>query len=426
MQLYYFLAIILSLSFGSLPESTQPFASAIGFSSFVIAAWWVLCFLAARLVSESIDQGQVSADLGYRLFDRQMDCFRWLSLGLIALCLAGFGLGRNLDQLPILRHSMALQAAVLLMPALSVMVALWAAEHWFAVRAGWTAPGPIAALRSIGSTARTSVGWVVVPILALLAGVDVISRIPWLQTLPPWLGWVAFAVVLVLCVPSLVRRLFPASPLDDELANWIDVLLRASGAGPMRVLQWDTRGRMHNAMIAGILGRHRVLLVSDRLVADLTRGELAMVILHEVAHARRYHVPLRIAALIPAWLLGAGVQTLVRHQPLAEGLRSWSAALGCLASVLATVLVLRIVSYRSEFDADWSACRWAPAAAEGCPGVPPSETLAARDLGSALCKVTASSEAARKATWLHPAVADRIDRLASHRPFNRSTPSVSD
>ena len=416
MQLYYFLAIILSLSFGSLPDSNHSFSHALGFTALVIVAWWCLSFLAVRLVGKLIDDREVTPEVGYQWFDRQTECFRWFSLGLILLCLGGFGLGRNLDQVPFVKHSLAAQSLILLAPALAMMTGLWAGEYSFAARLGLARRGLLPAVRSILDSLRCSVGWLIVPILGFMAIVDLVSSTSIGAQVPPWIGWLAFAIAIVVGLPILVRRVFPTKPIDEATRGWIESIVRSAGIGRCRVVMWDTGMRTHNAMIAGLSGRFRVLLLSDRLVRDLTRQELSMVILHEVAHAKRFHVPLRIAALLPAWLLGAAVERSITVYVAAESdfaaVAQWAGTLGSVLSIMATILILRLVSYRSEYDADAVACQIAPQIAPSCADVPATETEASRDLASALLCVTAGSEAARKPTWLHPGISDRIQAFS--------------
>ncbi|WP_182864850.1 M48 family metalloprotease [Rhodopirellula sp. JC639] len=416
MQLYYFLAVILSLSLGSLPASSQSFARAAGFTALVILAWWVLCYLAVRLVVRLIDQGEVDARVGYDWFDRQTECFRWFSLGLVLLCLGGFGLGRNLDQLPLVQNSLALQAMVLLFPAMAMMSGLWAGEYLFAARLGLVRPSVWAGLKSIVATLRCSVGWLVAPIVGILALVDLVALTSIGDQVPPWVAWGALGLLLVAGIPVLVRRIFPTTPLDDATLQWIQSVVAAAGIRRCKIVQWDTGLQTHNAMIAGLLGRFRVLMLSDRLVRELSREELAMVILHEVAHARRFHVPLRIAALVPAWLAGAALERGLMHDSLsawgADWAADWAGTLGSALSLLATVLILRVVSYRSEYDADAVACRLAPSVAQTCAEVPATESDAGHQLAAALLRVTEDSDAARKPTWLHPGISDRIDAFA--------------
>lgn len=418
-QLYYFLAVIISLSFGSLPESSQRFEQAAGFSAAVIVLWWVLCHLAARMVANSIANGELTEHTGYRWFDRQMECFRWLSLGLIFLCLGGFGLGRNLDQLPILEHSVALQSLVLLAPAVLVMLGLWTAERKFSRRFGWGEPGLIAAIKSIFSIARSSIGWLLIPIFAVMIVTDLSRLSPLPDLLPEWMTWVVLVAAGIASVPFLVRKVFPTIPMDPEAKQMIRSICQAAGVRHVKVVQWDTGNRIHNAMVAGILGRFRVVMVSDRLLKELSHSEIAMVILHEVAHVKRFHVPLRIVALLPAWCLGAFIQIAATRgeivaalsPALQSGLQDWASTLGSIGSLIATVLVLRLVSYRSEFDADQFACKLAPKIAKTCPRVPETSEDAASHLATALLRVTPDGDSSRKASWLHPAINDRVDRL---------------
>ncbi|MCA9139679.1 MAG: M48 family metalloprotease [Planctomycetales bacterium] len=408
MQLYYFLAVILSLSLGSLPESDQPIQAALGFSAAIVAVWWILCGLAVRLVGGLINRGEVTADIGYDWFDRQIELLRWFSIGLMVLCLGGFGLGRNLRQLPWIEHSMVIQSIILLTPGIAMMAGLWAAEYYFAARLGYTRKRLLDGLKYVGYSFRCNVGWLILPIMGFMLIADVFAFSSLSDAVPAWAGWVGVAVLVAAGIPVLVRRMFPTIPIDTESKAWIQSVLRSAGICRCKVLMWNTGGQTHNAMIAGLLGRFRVLLLSDRLVSDLTRPELAMVILHEAAHAKRMHIVLRIAALLPVWCVGMGIEHWIATNGNGGWVQSWAGTLGNLFSILATVLMLRFVSYRSEFDADRYACRLAPEVAVQTPDVPANHDEAKRRLSSALLRVTAHCESARKPTWLHPSIADRI------------------
>ncbi len=411
MQLYYFLAIVISLSFGSLPPSETPFSQAVGFSASVVIAWWILCGLATVQVSGLIRSGDVSIDTGLRWFERQTTCLRWLSLALVALCLGGFGLARNLSSLPVLGSSNTLQSLLLLSPAIMMMLGMWIAEHLFSVRQGWDQPGWRALAGSVWSAIRGNIGWLVTPILCVMLVTDIASHFT--TEIPSWLGWGALASLILFGIPMVISRVFPTVPMDAEDRVWFQSILSSVGMGRCRIIVWDTRHRFHNAMIAGVLGRFRILLVTDRLLAELPRQELAMVILHEVAHAKRRHVPLRMLSLVPAWAMGLAVQHRLSSGKIfgIDG-SAWAALVGTLISILATVLVLRWVSYRIEHDADKTACRLAPLVAIDCEDVPASEQQAQQRLASALAHVTAGSDSAATRSWLHPSVVDRVEVLS--------------
>ncbi len=58
------------------------------------------------------------------------------------------------------------------------------------------------------------------------------------------------------------------------------------------VLLWKTGHTMANAAIVGVSARHRVVLLSDSLLAMLGPRELACVYGHEIGHCKRHHVPI--------------------------------------------------------------------------------------------------------------------------------------
>ena len=416
MPLYYFLAILISLCFGSLPQTNQSFSQAALFTMLVVLAWWTLCYLAVRLVANLIDSGEVPAEIGFDWFDRQLDCFRWFSIALIALCLGGFGLGRNLDSLPYVQESLTIQSLILLSPALAMMCGLWASDYLFAARMGFSPHGLRRIVGSVARSLRSNVAWLLLPILGIMAVIDAVSLLRLFEGVPDWSHWIVLAVVVVVGLPLFVRRIFPTKPLDESTRAWIESIITSSGIGGVKIVLWDTGGRAHNAMLAGFFGRFRVLLLSDRLVNDLSRKELSMVILHEVAHAKRLHIPIRIAALVPAWLLGGSLDYLFSNSSLAQldglsWLSDWAGALGTIASLTATILLLRLVSYRSEYDADQVACRLAPMVAADVADVPNSDIEAGRTLASALLRVTEECPSARRSSWLHPGIGDRIESI---------------
>ena len=416
MQLYYFLAIIVSLSFGSVPKSDQPLMHAIGFSAAVIATWWILCGLSVRLVSGQVHQGEISLGLACDWFDRQTEILRWFSLALIVLCLGGFGLGRSLDRIPIVCDSMLLQSLVLLSPALLMMLGVWMAEYAFSVFVGAAQKTWGQCMRFVWTAFRFSCGWLIVPIMLLFFLVDVGALLSIGIWFPSWLGWGLLVVAAMIGTPALVKRMFPTTSIDDSTQQWLHSIMRHAGLAGCRLVIWDTGNRAHNAMIAGLCGRFRVLVLSDRLIQELSREQLAMVVLHEVAHVKRFHVPLRILSLLPAWMLAmmtqSGANMMADWQSELAALAAWSATISSMVGIIATAMILRWVSYRIEFDADRFACRSAATVARHVAGVPVDQSTAQRSLADALRCVSGPASSG-DSSWLHPAINDRVDAIAS-------------
>ncbi|EMI16850.1 peptidase M48 Ste24p [Rhodopirellula maiorica SM1] len=213
----------------------------------------------------------------------------------------------------------------------------------------------------------------------------------------------------------MVSRLFKTCALDADTEIWVASVLSAAGLHRTKMVRWQTEGNSFNALITGFVPPLRTLLLSDRLLDELPREQVAMVVLHEAAHLRRRHVPLRMSSILPAWAVGA----MVTHF---AGQASWAMVAGSVMAIALTLVMLRWVAYRTEFDADVQACQLAEQIGSSVEAVPSTYAAAAETLSRALIRVTADHPAARKPTWLHPGVVDRIEFMRRQRiiPNNSS------
>ena len=92
MHLYFFLLFVLSLSCASLPAVETSLGQSALATLCMLSGMILLCHIAARICSKQIEAEQIDPRLGAELIERQMTAFRWLGLGIVLLCLAGFGL----------------------------------------------------------------------------------------------------------------------------------------------------------------------------------------------------------------------------------------------------------------------------------------------------------------------------------------------
>lgn len=416
MHLYLFLIVIVSLSCGSLPPADIDPLRAAGASALMVLAWVLLMHVGARICANQVRREKIDPIIGADILETQLAAFRWLGLAVVVLCLGGFGLARSLGSVPILQHSMLLQATILLMPAVVILTGTWSAEHRYGVLLNYTEKGLGNHLRTVWQLFRSGVAWLIAPLLILLGISDLVALLPISQTTA---GWMTAAIILLfvpLGLPWLIRHLFKTGPLSAPDESWVRGLMTAAGLRRTRAVRWETGGRSFNAMVAGFVPPLRTLLVSDRLLDELPREQIAMVILHEAAHLRRRHVPIRMLALLPAWGIGSAVTRLAGEQ-------SWAMVAGSIVGIGMTMLILRIVAYRTEYDADVQACRMAVEISESVDQVPTTYEQASEVLSAALVRVTFDQPAARKATWLHPGVADRVDWMRCQRktPSSKTT-----
>ena len=228
------------------------------------------------------------------------------------------------------------------------------------------------------------------------------------------------AIAVAALVPYLVRWMVKKQPMDSEQISETQTWLRRCGISThrflgMQIARWDTGGRMLNAMVAGFIRPGRLLLMSDRLLDELPRGQRLMVVMHELAHVKRWHVPLRMLAIMPAWFVSSlGSEWLIQTGWFDETI---GGAIGAAFGLVTTVVSLGMVSHFCELDADATACRLAIRACrrkgerDTDPEVEMTEAMAAELMADALVRVTADHPASRKMSWLHPSLATRVGRL---------------
>lgn len=241
---------------------------------------------------------------------------------------------------------------------------------------------------------------------------------------------------LLVFMPWLMRallglRTLPAGPLRDRLSAAASRLrCRLSG-----VLLWDTRQGVVNAMVVGVVPWLRYILLTDRLMHELTPEEIEGVFGHEVGHVRHRHVltylaflVLSVTALWGAWLLVA------RQLDTLPEVNEWAKNAGPAAEVWLLLpmlggmgvylfVVFGWLSRRCERQADVFGCRAVSCDRPDCPGHGPDTVLAADGSGlcrtgvetfiSALEKVAALNGVSRGRpsffqAWQHATIAQRV------------------
>lgn len=410
MPLYWFLLVITSLACDSIPGRDVPLAQSVMASLCLLSGWALLTRLAARsaarqVLSEAVPAGPAAIALGH-----QMEVLRWLGLAMSLLALIGFGLAGLIQQLPWGGEWITLRALLLLLPGVAATAWSWWCELRFEMAAHAYQP-PQRWLSHLMDTFRLQAAWLILPILVMLAVLDLTQSLLNIDSAQGAIvGGIAALVVLPLLLPTILGRIWSLRLIPDaSTALWCDSLVAATGVRGLQLRQWDTGGCFCTALVAGFVPHFRRLLLSDALLWRLNREQTAMVVLHELAHLRRWHLPLRLLVLLPVWGAASAVSQALGDFP-------WADVAGIAAGLAASLLVLRAVAYRTEFDADATACRMATAIGGRVEGVPTGFPAAASALADALDRVTADSPDSRRATWLHPSIDSRRAALLQRFP----------
>lgn len=216
--------------------------------------------------------------------------------------------------------------------------------------------------------------------------------------------WIAFVVGMIVFAPVLMRAVLPTRPLDSSVRGR---LMRLTNEHQVRVkdIQCMDTGpeQTANAMLMGLLPQIRYVLITDRLVRDLEPDELDAVLTHELAHAKKHHLLIKLGALMATWLAMAGV---VIAAVVLSGHRSAALITAVILLVIlmpASLLVIQgVVGVRLERSADDYA----------------SATAGSDALRRGLEKLTAANATKRRTGRMwnlltqHPGIDQRIERLS--------------
>ena len=144
------------------------------------------------------------------------------------------------------------------------------------------------------------------PMLLLLLQQFLFTAFPSLQE-ESYLPAAILGVMLVAAFISmpLLLRLFlglkplPPGPLRDRLEH----TARRLGFGYSNVLVWHTRHLFANAMVTGFVPWVRYIVLTDRLIDELTPDEIEAVFGHEVGHIKHHHLLFYLAFFLASFLL---------------------------------------------------------------------------------------------------------------------------
>jgi Zn-dependent protease with chaperone function len=221
-------------------------------------------------------------------------------------------------------------------------------------------------------------------------------------------------------------RPLPAGPLRDRL-------LAASRRLDFRcndIWVWQTGNGIANAMVTGISPWIRYIVVTDRLVTDLSPDEVEAVFGHEVGHIKHRHPLYYLAFLLASMaalivmMLATGIVSVQESSTEAQDVAAQLPLLGIMVSYV--FLVFGFLSRRCERQADIYGCRAVSCSSPACSGHDPSAVLVPRGKGlcatgiqhfiSALEKVARVNGISRDrpgwlSSWLHSTIARRVEFL---------------
>lgn len=231
----------------------------------------------------------------------------------------------------------------------------------------------------------------------------------------------AGVLVVLLLVPLLLRIIWNTIPLGaGEMRDRLMTLCRMQGVRCRDLLVWRTHSNMVNGAVVGVLPAVRYILLTDTLLEKLPSRQVEAVMAHEVAHARRHHLPwlmgMMIVTVMLTWTLAATGMELILPDVLRlqDAPSPLSMNAGLISALVLGVVVFGWVSRRFEEQADAFAAQHLSGAAFGGRVAddvmiqPEAASTMAGALG-AVCELNHIPPA--RFSWRHGSIASRQRRL---------------
>ncbi len=357
------------------------------------------------------------------------DAFGRLQTAVVGLWLAAVALMLLVAQWPrVVRGNWQLAGwplvdeLAILTPVIAPLILIWAvlyrverAAQLASCRARNMAPPPPRMANYVWLQIRHHLALVLLPPLVI---VGLIESLLMLKIVPAnvdaaWWFILPLVGMMLVLMPLAVRRIWHTTSLtENPLREILDGVCRGRKCHVRDILIWHTDHTLANAAVVGMSRRLRYLLLTDLLVNRLNDCQIAAVARHELAHLRRWHLPLRLAVLlVPVvwWLaikqawpeVDAALESLLSAAGV-NGKR-WLVLCLPLGMVVYAMLVVGRFSRLLEHDADLDACH---------DDLGQLDQTHADDFCSALTTLCGSGRESRLSQWLHPSVVERVKFLS--------------
>jgi len=240
----------------------------------------------------------------------------------------------------------------------------------------------------------------------------------------PWFPAVGGCAVITMiaCLPWVLRLVLGLQSLPPgELRDRLLATARRLNFRCSDILLWNTRNGVANALVVGIVPTLRYVVLTDRLLNELSPEEVEAVFGHEAGHVKHHHMVYYLGFwLISVAVLAAGWQSLqLTENPSLET----PLFLGSLGAYI--FVVFGFLSRRCERQADIYGCRAVSCGEAACTGheegLPTSQPRGLCPTGirtfiSALDKVAMLNGISRSRpgwlqSWQHSTIAKRVQFL---------------
>jgi Zn-dependent protease with chaperone function len=354
------------------PNRVQPMESVVGMLILVSAFGFISKFIEWRLNAALVTGALPSKVAETHVIHKRLLQWSWVLISPFFLAIIGWGM-MPVKLIPGL-SGLGWSLLIWMLPTVLMVVLIDSQSHrWRNLLVASVAsrrddPNLESWIRTFWSHARHT--WLIVFAMPLVAcfAIDLVTA-----TSNSW--EISAAIKSLLCVLVMMPIVFAVpyamlwcwsteelEGIDDDLSSisnsrvaWIKELWKHHVPRSPQILFWSTNNRVACAMVVGWLPPLRCLVLSDALLQKLNDDQLRMVILHEIAHVRRWHVWLRF---VPVMVGTVGLSLWFQPTTYAIILKSvpdymiWMHALATVAGIIALVCWISSIAKWTELDAD--------------------------------------------------------------------------
>ena len=211
-------------------------------------------------------------------------------------------------------------------------------------------------------------------------------------------------------LPWIIRIAWNVSPLPNgPVRSVVEDVVANSKIKLSEVCLWNSKCRIANAAVSGIIPRLRYLFLSDGLIGKCSLAEIRAVVAHEVSHIRKQHLLRALGSIAIPFLLTGVIVQLAKEQGVPFS--HMQETIVVLSTMAIWLLFHRFYARCMEHQADIEACRLLSADLHTDSWDKNSLTHEAVSiLSQSLSKLAPKNPKADK-DWWHPTIPNRIALL---------------
>jgi len=152
-------------------------------------------------------------------------------------------------------------------------------------------------------------------------------------------------LLLLAFAPFFISKILSAKPMSNyELCSSISDIGKMAGVRRANILVWNTHNRIMNALAIGVIFQPKTIVLTDKLIANLTQQELLSVTAHEFGHHKYWHIPFLLFTTITVIIWSNKILLFLGVDMSGE----FVFVLQCALMVVAIILVSRMFEKQAD------------------------------------------------------------------------------